>query len=31
MTKKANEFQVTSKINLRKTPTALTPKKGDKK
>jgi len=31
MTKKANEFQVTSRINLKKTPTSLTPKKGDKK
>jgi PPK2 family polyphosphate:nucleotide phosphotransferase len=31
MTKKANEFQVTSKINLKKTSTSLTRKKGDKK
>jgi len=32
MAKKTNEFQVTSKINLSKAPTSLTPKKrGDKK
>jgi PPK2 family polyphosphate:nucleotide phosphotransferase len=31
MTKKANEFQVTSKINLKKTPTSLTLEKSDKK